>query len=490
MSEVSHYINGQWIAGQGDSFAASNPINGETIWQGQQATVDEVKQAVDSARAAFPAWSKLSAEQRLAYLKKFADIVAERKEIMAQTIAEDTGKPLWEARTEAGALVAKVMISEQAYQQRTSTVRNEIAAGTSVVRHRAHGVIAVFGPFNFPAHLPNGHIVPALLAGNTIVFKPSELTPKTAQYLLECWQQAELPAGVLNLVQGGRDTGIALAQAQIDGLFFTGSYATGKKLHEQLAGQPEKILALEMGGNNPLIVTNTSDVTAAAYLTIQSAFISAGQRCTCARRVIVPQGDAGDKFIAKLVTETKKIMVGTNRQDGEPFMGPVITEQSALALLAAQEKLQQAGGESLVTLKHLQVGTGLVSPGIIDVTHVKNLADEEFFGPLLQIIRCKDFDEAISIANNTQYGLAAGIICDDKSLYEQFFQQSHAGIVNWNQQLTGSASTAPFGGVGYSGNHRPAAFYAADFCAFPVASIENDTAKLPEKVSPGLSFKE
>ena len=415
--------------------------------------------------------------------------MTQHKGQIAAAIAEEAGKPLWEARAEAGLIAAKVTVSKKAYEERTGNRSHEIAIGTSTLRHRPHGVIAVFGPFNFPAHLPNGHIVPALLAGNTIVFKPSELTPKVAELLITLWEKAELPAGVLNLVQGGRETGIALAKADIDGLFFTGSYATGKLLHQQFAGHPEKILALEMGGNNPLIVTDIKNLDAAVYYTIQSAFITAGQRCTCARRLIVPKGIVGDQFIKQLVSATAAIHVAAPDHDPEPFMGPVINEQSALRLLAAQQSLQQAGGESLLAMQQLKKATGLISPGIIDITNISNVVDEEYFGPLLQVIRCQDFDDAITIANNTKYGLSAGLIADSRELYDEFYQRSRAGIVNWNQQITGAVGSAPFGGIGCSGNHRPAAYYSADFCAYPVASIENEQLTLPETLSPGISIK-
>jgi len=387
-------------------------------------------------------------------------------------------------------MIGKIGLSATAYNKRTGTEANDTPAGRAVLRHKPHGVVAVFGPYNFPGHLPNGHIVPALLAGNTVVFKPSELTPKVAELMVSLWENAGLPAGVINLVQGEVDTGKALAShPQLDGLFFTGSSRTGHLLHQQYAGHPGKILALEMGGNNPLIIKGVADIKAAVHDILQSAYISSGQRCTCARRLYVEQGEQGDALVAKLVEAVKQIKVGPWNAQPQPFMGSMISEAAAKGMVAAQANLLSLGGVSLVELTHLQAGTGLVSPGLIDVTAVSELPDEEYFGPLLQLVRYSDFDQAIKLANQTRYGLSAGILADSRDDYEYFLARIRAGIVNWNKQITGASGAAPFGGVGASGNHRASAFYAADYCAYPVASVEADAVSLPASLSPGLSLE-
>jgi len=346
----------------------------------------------------------------------------------------------------------------------------------------------VFGPYNFPGHLPNGHIVPALLAGNVVVFKPSEMAPGVAELTVKLWEKAGLPEGVINLVQGGANTGKALANHPlIDGLFFTGSASVGHKLHEQLGGQPEKILALEMGGNNPLIVQGVSDVNAAVHHIVQSAFVSAGQRCTCARRLLVPKGKKGDEIIDRLLEVTANLQVGEFDADPQPFMGAVISAEAAEKLLDAQTAMVDQGAKPLLKMKPVELETGLLSPGILDATGLE-LDDEEHFGPLLTVYRYNSFDEALELANNTRFGLAAGILTDDRKLYERVAEEARAGIVNWNRPLTGASSGAPFGGVGASGNHRPSAYYAADYCAWPMASLEADHIELPEKLAPGLNF--
>ena len=485
----THYIAGAWHAGQGEALESLNPVTQAVLWQGRAATAAQVDAAVQAARAAFPAWASRSLDERIAVLEQFAALLKTQAEALGHCIGEETGKPLWETATEVTSMANKVAISIQSYRERTGEKSGPLADATAVLRHKPHGVVAVFGPYNFPGHLPNGHIVPALLAGNCVVFKPSELTPKVAELTVKCWIEAGLPAGVLNLLQGARDTGVALAaHAGIDGLFFTGSSRTGNLLHQQFAGRADKILALEMGGNNPLVVDQVKDIDAAVYTIVQSAFISAGQRCTCARRLLVPQGAWGDRLLERLVAVAASIKVGSFDAQPAPFMGSVISLAAAQQLLKAQQHLLAQGAKALLAMVQPIPGAALLTPGIIDVTALSERADEELFGPLLQVIRYASFDDAMAEANNTQFGLAAGLLSDAKARYEQFWLHSRAGIVNWNKQLTGAASTAPFGGVGASGNHRASAYYAADYCAYPVASLECESLSLPATLTPGVSL--
>ncbi|GMM86401.1 succinylglutamate-semialdehyde dehydrogenase [Pseudoalteromonas sp. MTN2-4] len=487
-THAAQFINGEWLAGQGEAFSSLNPANNEVIWQANSATAEQVDSAVKSAREAFYSWSDMAFEARLEVVKRFAEQLKENSEELAIAIAKETGKPLWETRTEAGAMVGKIAISEKAYHERTGVVENAMPVGRAVIRHKAHGVVAVFGPYNFPGHLPNGHIVPALLAGNTVIFKPSELTPYVAELTLKLWEKAGLPAGVINLVQGEVETGKALASHRgIDGLFFTGSSRTGHILHEQFAGQPGKILALEMGGNNPLIVKNASDTKAVVHDIIQSAFISSGQRCTCARKLFLPAGEQGDAILEHLVRATKAIKVGNFDDEDQPFMGSMISNQAAAGMVAAQQQLIDLGAEAIIELTHKE-GTGFVTPGILECSNVTDFPDDEHFGPLLKVFRYTDFDAAIEKANDTSFGLSAGLLSDNAEDYDYFLRRIRAGIVNFNRPITGASSAAPFGGIGASGNHRASAYYAADYCAYPVASVELEKVTLPGALSPGLSI--
>jgi len=481
---MTHYINGQWLTGGGEAFGKQDPVNGESLWQGKAASPSQVAAAVEAARAVFPAWARRTFAERQAVAEKFALLLQKNQQALTTIIAQETGKPRWEAATEVQAMINKIAISVTAYHARTG----ESAQGENLLRHRPHGVMAVLGPYNFPGHLPNGHIVPALLAGNTVVFKPSELTPATAEQTVRLWQQAGLPDGVLNLVQGGAACGQALIQdPQIDGVLFTGSAATGFALHKQFAGRPDKMLALEMGGNNALIVEEPQPEDAAVNIAIQSAFITAGQRCTCARRLLVKRGPQGDAFLARLVEVAAKIQPGRWDAEPQPFMGSVISPRAAEHIYSEWQARVEAGGKVLLPMRWPDRASALLTPGIIDVTSL-TLADEEVFGPLLLVIRYDDFNQAIRIANATRYGLSCGLISPRQEQFDQLLTEARAGIVNWNKPLTGAASSAPFGGVGASGNHRPGAFYAADYCAWPLASLASATLSLPAATLPGLDF--
>ncbi|MBP5978942.1 MAG: succinylglutamate-semialdehyde dehydrogenase [Halomonas sp.] len=488
-AQQQQLINGVWMDGAAESLEKYDSVSGELLWQGVSASRTQVESAVKAARNAFPAWAKMPFSKRQALVERFADVVKSRSEVLATAIASETGKPLWEARTEVGAMVGKIALSINAYTERTGEREKTLGSAKAVLRHRPHGVMAVFGPYNFPGHLPNGHMVPALLAGNTVVFKPSDQTPLTADLTLQCWLEAGLPEGVINLVQGGVPVGQALSSHPgIDGLLFTGSAKVGGMLQQQFAGQLDKILVLELGGNNPLVVKDIEDERAAVLTILQSAFLSGGQRCTCARRLIVPQGEQGDRLIEALSEAIAKLHVaGPFENNPEPFYGGLVSVAAADGLLDAQEALEALGGTVINRMQRLKKNTSLLSPALIDMTGLE-VPDEEYFGPLLKIHRYSDWDEALKLANDTRYGLSAGLIGGDQDDWDDFLLRIRAGIVNWNRQTTGASGDAPFGGVGDSGNHRPSAYYAADYCAYPVSSMEADTLEMPEALPPGVSL--
>ena len=489
MANHSNYINGEWLAGSGRELATIDPSTGRQTWTSNESTGDDVKRAATAARDSFEAWALASLDERIAVATRFRDLLKENAEELAAIIAEEVGKPLWEARTEVATMANKIDISVLSYGARTGETASKVADGNAVLRHRPHGVFAVYGPYNFPGHLPNGHIVPALIAGNTVVFKPSEYAPRTAVKTVELWARAGLPAGVLNLVNGGRETGIALGQEPlIDGVLFTGSSQTGAALHKQFGGQPGKMLALEMGGNNPLVVWDIEDIDAAVHHTVMSAFISAGQRCTCARRLVIQDNAAGQAFLARLVEVAAQLQVGPSNAEPQPFMGPVVSSAVAARLVQAQADMATKGGKILLQMRQLDTKAGFVTAGIVDTTDAQGIPDEEWFGPLLQVIRVASFDDALRVANATEFGLASALLSPSPELWSRFSVRARAGIVNWNRPTTGAASSAPFGGVGKSGNHRPSAYYAADYCAYPVASIETSALEMPAKLSPGLAF--
>jgi succinylglutamic semialdehyde dehydrogenase len=483
------YIGGQWCAGEGAELKSICPATAQVVWQGFSASQNQVEEAVSAARAMSPSWAQLGFEARAALVQGFKTELQMRAEAIACAISQEVGKPLWEARTEVTSMLNKVDISVQAHQARCPDRQTGEPGNRSWLAHRPHGVLAVLGPYNFPGHLPQGHIIPALLAGNCLVFKPSEYAPGVAVLIQQCWVAAGLPPGVLNLVLGGLDVGKALvAQPDLDGVLFTGSYKGGVALSSQFATQPGKILALEMGGNNPLVVWDAADQAAAIQAIVMSAYISAGQRCTCARRLIVPDDERGAALVKALSQALGGIQVGAWNAQPQPFMGPVVSNPVAQHLLQAQTDLIENGAKPLWPMRLIKEGTGLLSPGLLDSTDLHEPFDDELFGPLLQIQRVPDFDSALDAVNQTRYGLAAGLLSDDESLWQQFWAQARAGIINWNKPTTGAASSAPFGGVGDSGNHRPSAYYAADYCAYPVAGMGSDHLKIMAATPPGLNI--
>jgi len=465
------FIGGVWREGRGEPLTSTDPATGEVVWRSASADARDVAEAVGAARAAFHGWADRPREERIAALRRYKIALDERRGAFAEALSRETGKALWETTAELGSMIGKVEVSIAAYDERAGVKASDTAFGRAVLRHRAHGVMAVLGPFNFPGHLPNGHIVPALLAGDSVVFKPSEETPLAGELMAEAFEAADLPPGVLNLVQGGKDSGAALLDQEIDGLLFTGSAQAGTVFRRRFADRPDVILALELGGNNALVVWDVADAQAAATHIVQSAFVTTGQRCSCARRLIVPAGAAGDEIAAAVAALADRLVIGPWNSQAEPFMGPLISARAAQGALQA---FTQLGGELMREMAPVRgLSDAFVTPGMVDVTGIET-ADEEIFAPVLQVRRVASFDEAMIAANATRYGLSAGLISDDPRLWERFLTRIRAGVVNFNRPTTGAAGTMPFGGLGLSGNHRPSAYYAADYCAYPVASFEAD----------------
>jgi len=469
------FIGGQWREGSGARFASIDPATGERVWEGAAAGAGDATDAVAAARAAFGDWSGRPRQDRIDLVTRYKGVLAARAEDFARAISRETGKPLWETRQELGSMQGKVDISIRAYAERTGEREAATGFGRAVLRHKPHGVAAVLGPYNFPGHLPNGHIVPALLAGDTIVFKPSEETPLAGQMLVECLEEAGAPAGVVNLLQGAKETGQALLDQPIDALLFTGSAGAGAFFRRKFADDPHVILALELGGNNPLIVWDAGDAEAVASLVVQSSYVTTGQRCSCARRLIVKDGPEGEAILEAVAALSDRLVIGAWDSDPEPYMGPLVSEAAAAGALKGADALTGLGARIIRPFERIDGPTAAwVRPGLLDMTGAAGVPDEEIFAPLIQAYRVSDFDAAIRAANDTRFGLSAGLISNDQGLWDRFLDRSRAGVVNWNRPTTGAAGDMPFGGLGASGNHRPSAYYAADYCAYPVASFEAD----------------
>lgn len=458
-----------------DALLSYEPATGQLLWQG---SVSDVDAEVEIARRAWPDWASRPLTYRTEMMRRFANAVQAEAESFADLIARETGKPFWEARNEVESVISKVEASIKACGERTPNRRIEGALGLrQALRHKPHGVLAVISPFNFPAHLPASHIIPALIAGNSVVFKPSEKTPAVGAKLVELLYKAGLPETVLRLVIGGPDVGRHLTGHKlIDGLLFTGSARTGLSINQIYAANPGKILSLEMGGNNPIVIWDTADIRTAATLAVQSAFLTAGQRCSNARRLIVKESLA-DQLLPEIKALASRLIVDHPHADPAPFMGPLIDNDAADLITVYFLDLMAKGGQIIRPMTRPFTDKPFLTPGIIDVTHVADRPDVEYFGPMLQVYRCETFEEAIIEANNSRYGLCASLIGGSPQLYDQFWAHVRCGVINWNRPTNGISASTPFGGLGLSGNHRPGAFYAADSCAYPVASAESDAMR-------------
>lgn len=446
------------------------PATGSELWRGR---IGDAEDVIARARRAWPLWAAQPLSTRIELLRRFANEVRKEAEKLADTIARETGKPLWEARGEVDSVVDKVEASVRAYAERTAQRKLDSALnGTAAVRHKPHGVLAVISPWNMPALLPAAQIVPALIAGNVVVFKPSEKAPATGDLLTRCFHRAGISAAVVQVLFGGPEQGQTLVMNDgIDGVLFTGSAHAGVSINRKLASNPGKLVALELGGNNPIVVWDTPKIVDAAAIVVQSAFTSAGQRCSSARRLII-KSTMYDAVISEVRRLTERLIVGAPFDTPSPFMGPVIDNAAADGLTESFVYLLSNGGRAIKHMARLREDLPFVSPAIIDVTRIEERPDVELFGPLLQVVAVDDFDEAIAEANNTRFGLTAALLGGSPQDYNRFWANVRAGVVNWNRPTIGEAAAAPFGGIGLSGNNRPGGYYTADSCAYPVSSTE------------------
>ena len=504
-------IAGEPVTIEGDALTSHNPAHPDQIvWSGTP-SVSHVDPAVRAARAALPAWRDSPIEQRIEALRAYQKLVNEHADAIGELICRETGKAQWDAAGEAKILGGKVDITlaEGPNSGRSRVTGFDVEVSETRAGRcsfRPHGVMAVIGPFNFPAHLPNGHIVPALLTGNTIVFKPSDKTPAVGQVLASLFDEAlasvGAPKGVINLVQGAGDVASALTTHEgVDGVLFTGSWPVGRRILEANLDHPGRIVALELGGNNPSIVMDDADLRQAAIENVRAAFVTTGQRCTCTRRLIVHEAVA-DTLIPLIQKTATNLIVGDPKGIGggsrnqAVFMGPIIRGLARDDVLNGQAALIKAGATPLIEATAMEHPSGghYITPGLLQVDRFTTGAepnddpgcDKEFFGPLLRVSVVSSLDDAIEQANATRYGLAASVFTKDQRAAGRVLREVRAGCVNVNTGTAGASSKLPFGGLGWSGNHRPAGAFSLDYTAYPVASLlENGDAA---GVLPGMRF--
>jgi succinylglutamic semialdehyde dehydrogenase len=485
----SNLIGGRWAPIPGDRVVSRNPARpANVVWSGGP-VLAHLDEAVAAARSAFPVWSSWAPEKRFAVLRRFQKVCKAREKQISELICDETGKVMWDAAGEAGLLGAKVDItldeSPIGAMRRVSPFEVPLAASrTGRAWFRPHGVMGVLGPYNFPMHLPNGHMVPALALGNTIVLKPSDKAPACGQMLAELFHEAleaeGAPAGVVNLVQGGAEIAAGLSKHEgLDGILFTGSWPVGRRIMEANLDRPSRILALEMGGNNPAVVMDDADLKQALIECVRSAFITTGQRCTCTRRLIVHRAVA-HKFIAAVCKAASNLIVGDPRASHPVFMGPIISGEAREAVIREVDLFAQGGGKVIVPPKRMETPEGghYLTPAVVMVSRFVATGDEwdagwdvEVFGPVLRVSVVESLDQAIEQASATRFGLAASIFTKNVGAAQRFMNECRAGCVNVNTGTAGASSKLPFGGLGLSGNHRPAGAFSVDYCAYPVAGM-------------------
>lgn len=447
--------------------------------------------AVDAARTAFPAWRRLGQAARAEYLRKYQAALKAHLDDLTRAISREIGKPLWEAKTEVQAMITKVDVTLGEGAAFTKDHRIDDLPGE--IRHRPHGVVTVIGPFNFPGHLPNGQLVPALLTGNTVVFKPSDKGPMTAWWMAKCFEEAGFPAGVFNLVQGG----VALAEhlvthPGVDAILFTGSVPVGQRIVAANAHRPGVLVALELGGKNASLVFDDADLERTVREIAFSGFATSGQRCTATSRVYVTKGIA-DAFCERLAQAAKSVKVGHPQDDGV-FMGPVISEGTRQQLLAAQAKAVAAGFTALAPGGVVEARTKgfYVRPAVHrapkGVTSVPGYTDTELFAPDLAVIVVDDEAAAIHHANDTQFGLSAAVFTRSAEAFERAADELRVGVLHWNRSSAGASGRLPFSGVKASGNHRPAGILMGTSCVYPVGVLLPAKADAPLPSWPGITF--
>jgi succinylglutamic semialdehyde dehydrogenase len=468
------------------NFIRLSPVDSRITWQGEWASPEAIDAAFERCVDASKTWACVPVEERMECARRYALALERNKDAISLAITLESGKPLWESKQEVAAAKSKVDHSIDALLKRRSEWSNQTPIALNVIRYQPLGTVLVLGPYNLPLHLPGAHIVPSLIAGNTVLFKPSEKAPAVGEWIAKCWQEAGLPDGCLELLQGSVEVAKQVVdQRGLAGVFFTGSHRGGVALHRQLAGRPDCLLALEMGGNNPLVVDQVRNVDAAIQVLVQSCYITSGQRCTCARRLILIESRENRLLLERFASSLTRIRIGSPFDTPEPFMGCLVSSEACDEILQAQRRYIENGGRLLVESRRVENFTTCLAPGLLEIGY-EQMDDQEHFGPLTIAVFVKDFEEAVRIANRTQYGLSAGLLSDEAAKFHEFVSCVRAGIINWNNPTTGASGVMPFGGVGASGNHRPSGYFAADYCSYPKASVQISELKPASNLPPGL----
>ncbi len=458
METYRNFINGQWLLSDSAQTAPNlNPANTED----QLGTVrlslrEEARRAVEVAADAFNAWRRTPAPARGRIVARFAALLEADTESLAALLTREEGKTLAESR---GEIRRAVNVAEfcagESRRMNGETIQSELPANFAYTIKQPHGVVACITPWNFPVAIPVWKIAPALVAGNTVVFKPATVTPATAVRLVELFVEAGIPKGVLNLIIGsGSDAGDEIVNhAAVRAVSFTGSNNVGLKLYEQCARRGAKVQC-EMGGKNPVIVMEDADMNLAVESTAQGAFGSTGQRCTATSRAIVHE-KVYDNFIERLTARAESLRLGDG-SDAHTEVGPVVDGKAFKSVLSYMD-IGREDGASLVCGGGIAEGQGLrkgyfVQPTVfVGVTPDMRIAREEIFGPVLSVMRARDLDEALLLANDSEYGLSSSIFTNDAARIFRFIDEIETGMTHINSPTTGGEAHIPFGGIKSTG---------------------------------------
>jgi len=448
-----NYIGGRWVESKSTKIVERrNPAdNDEVVATIPLSTRDEMKEAIAAAKGAYPAWRETPAPARGKILFKAARIMEDKKEELARLLTREEGKAL---KDSLGEVQRAINITEfmggEARRLNGETLTSELPKNFAYTVRQPLGVVGAITPWNFPVAIPVWKIAPALVYGNTVVFKPATITPLTAMKIVEIFESAGLPAGVLNLVMGsGRETGDELVQnPAVHGLSFTGSNEVGTALYACGAQRLKKVQC-EMGGKNPVVILADADLQLAMESTLAGAFASTGQRCTATSRVVIEEKIA-DVFLEKLVERAKKYSVGNGLEAGVE-MGPAVDESQMNTDLkyiemGKKEAKLLCGGERLSGAKYDK--GWFVSPTIFDHVRPESaLSQDEIFGPVLSVVRVKDFDEALHVANSVRFGLSSSIYSTDSNKIFEFVDKIETGMTHVNSPTVGGEAHVPFGGA-------------------------------------------
>ncbi|MBC8326522.1 MAG: aldehyde dehydrogenase family protein [Verrucomicrobia subdivision 3 bacterium] len=461
MKQYKNFINGEWVSAvSGDTHTNLNPADTrEVVTEYALGGRAEAQAAIDAAQTAFPAWRATTAPARGKILSAVANIIAGRKDELAEILCREEGKTKVEAGMEVGRTVDIFrFMAGLSYTIGGSVVPHDLPNNMLFTKREPLGVVALITPWNFPIALPAWKLAPALVSGNTVVLKPATQAPAMALELARAFDEAGLPAGVLNVVVGsGKEVGDELANHEaVQALSFTGSHDVGHGIYQQLAPRMTRA-QMEMGGKNPTIVLADADLDFAAKIVGLASFGQTGQVCTATSRVIVSE-EVADEFTEKLIAEAQSRNVGNGMNDGVT-MGPAVSAGELDGNLDYIKIANDEGAECVWGGERLGEGDlehgHFMSPAVIaNVKNSMRIAQEEVFGPVVGVVKAGDFDEAIALANDIEYGLSASIITRDITKAMRYTDQIEAGVVKINQISTGLALQAPFGGVKHSSTNN------------------------------------